>query len=194
MSDYACKVCKNEPDADGDLKHGKGCYVVSAEGGGTSYVEEADSNRRERERTRVAAPPHVMPPRDALFLASGYIMGLSSLIPGGSRPADREMIDTLRASGAAVDEGESLQLALMRDVARRAAPVDGEPDAPETDEREQDTRVTLRQQLTEAEEAYRALRGDFEELERKHLQLGISGGAASMRFAGELREILDLRP
>lgn len=33
-----CKVCGNEPDEDGVLHHGRGCYVVSEDGGGETYV------------------------------------------------------------------------------------------------------------------------------------------------------------
>ncbi len=36
---YACKVCGNVPDECGTLDHGRGCYVVSEDGGGSSYVE-----------------------------------------------------------------------------------------------------------------------------------------------------------
>lgn len=36
---FACKVCGNRPDADGLIQHGKGCYVVSEDGGGESYVD-----------------------------------------------------------------------------------------------------------------------------------------------------------
>lgn len=36
---YACKVCGSTPDLDGIIEHGRGCYVVSEDGGGISYVE-----------------------------------------------------------------------------------------------------------------------------------------------------------
>ena len=36
---YACKVCGNVPDEDGMIEHGRGCYVVSEDGGGESWVE-----------------------------------------------------------------------------------------------------------------------------------------------------------
>jgi hypothetical protein len=36
---YACKVCGNWPDEDGDLEHGKGCYTQSEDGGGSEFVE-----------------------------------------------------------------------------------------------------------------------------------------------------------
>jgi hypothetical protein len=29
-----CEVCSNSPNEDGEIKHGKGCYVVSEDGGG----------------------------------------------------------------------------------------------------------------------------------------------------------------
>lgn len=35
----ACKVCGARPDAEGAIDHGKGCYTVSAGGGGTSFVD-----------------------------------------------------------------------------------------------------------------------------------------------------------
>lgn len=36
---YACKVCGNVPDENGCIEHGRGCYVVSEDGGGCSWVE-----------------------------------------------------------------------------------------------------------------------------------------------------------
>jgi hypothetical protein len=39
LEDFACSVCGNIPDADGIIEHGRGCYVVSEDGGGYSYVE-----------------------------------------------------------------------------------------------------------------------------------------------------------
>jgi hypothetical protein len=39
LEDYACKVCGNVPDKDGTIEHGRGCYVVSEDGGGFSCVE-----------------------------------------------------------------------------------------------------------------------------------------------------------
>lgn len=39
---FACKVCGNVPDSEGNLEHGKGCYTQSADGGGDEYIEEAD--------------------------------------------------------------------------------------------------------------------------------------------------------
>ena len=39
LEDYACKVCGNPPDEEGVIEHGRGCYVVSEDGGGFSYVE-----------------------------------------------------------------------------------------------------------------------------------------------------------
>lgn len=36
---YACDVCGNVPDENGVLEHGRGCYVVSEDGGGTSFVD-----------------------------------------------------------------------------------------------------------------------------------------------------------
>lgn len=36
---YACKVCQNYPDEDGELEHGKGCFVLSEDGGGSEWIE-----------------------------------------------------------------------------------------------------------------------------------------------------------
>lgn len=38
LEDYACKVCGNVPDKNGTIEHGRGCYVVSEDGGGISSV------------------------------------------------------------------------------------------------------------------------------------------------------------
>lgn len=38
-ADFACKVCEAQPDQEGRIEHGKGCYQVSDEGGGVSYVD-----------------------------------------------------------------------------------------------------------------------------------------------------------
>jgi len=35
---HACKVCQNVPDEDGYLQHGRGCYVIDSDGGGTDYI------------------------------------------------------------------------------------------------------------------------------------------------------------
>lgn len=37
--DHACKVCGNMPDADGNREHGKGCYVVDSDGGGSDFCD-----------------------------------------------------------------------------------------------------------------------------------------------------------
>jgi hypothetical protein len=39
VNDYTCKVCGNVPDMRGTLNHGKGCYMISEEGGGTEFVD-----------------------------------------------------------------------------------------------------------------------------------------------------------
>ena len=43
MMDYkksnACDVCNAEPDEDGVIHHGRGCYVVDEDGGGETYVD-----------------------------------------------------------------------------------------------------------------------------------------------------------
>src|SRR5271170_853984 len=41
---YACKICQNVPDECGWLGHGRGCYVVSADGGGDTFVEFAEED------------------------------------------------------------------------------------------------------------------------------------------------------
>lgn len=33
-----CKVCQNEPGTDGWFEHGKGCYMLTEEGGGEDYI------------------------------------------------------------------------------------------------------------------------------------------------------------
>lgn len=35
---FLCKVCGARPDEDGWIEHGRGCYVLSADGGGSEYV------------------------------------------------------------------------------------------------------------------------------------------------------------
>jgi hypothetical protein len=35
----ACKVCGNEPDEDGVIEHGRGCYVVNEDGGGCTCLD-----------------------------------------------------------------------------------------------------------------------------------------------------------
>lgn len=36
---WQCKVCWAEPDEDGCVRHGRGCYRLSEDGGGEEYVE-----------------------------------------------------------------------------------------------------------------------------------------------------------
>ena len=36
---YACKVCGNRPDEDGWLDHGRGCYALGPDGGGSELVD-----------------------------------------------------------------------------------------------------------------------------------------------------------
>jgi hypothetical protein len=36
---YACKVCSNYPDEEGVLDHGRGCYMIDENGGGSEYVD-----------------------------------------------------------------------------------------------------------------------------------------------------------
>lgn len=43
---YACKVCGNRPDADGILEHGRGCYTLDPDGGGSEWVETPWSRAR----------------------------------------------------------------------------------------------------------------------------------------------------
>lgn len=37
-----CKVCQARPDEYGEVVHGKGCYAVDEDGGGSSFVEPRD--------------------------------------------------------------------------------------------------------------------------------------------------------
>lgn len=37
--DESCRVCGATPDADGITTHGRGCYVISNEGGGVTVSE-----------------------------------------------------------------------------------------------------------------------------------------------------------
>lgn len=39
-SAFACDICGNVPDDTGDLEHGRGCYVLSEDGGGSTFVPE----------------------------------------------------------------------------------------------------------------------------------------------------------
>jgi len=41
---YACKVCMNVPDEYGCIEHGRGCYVVDEDGGGSTYVDFEDES------------------------------------------------------------------------------------------------------------------------------------------------------
>lgn len=43
---YECKVCSNEPDDEGILRHGKSCYVIDSQGGGEEYIESADKSKK----------------------------------------------------------------------------------------------------------------------------------------------------
>jgi len=36
---FACEICGNTPDESGTLEHGRGCYKISSDGGGTEFVE-----------------------------------------------------------------------------------------------------------------------------------------------------------
>jgi hypothetical protein len=36
IRESGCKVCGNTPDDTGTIEHGRGCYVVSEDGGGQS--------------------------------------------------------------------------------------------------------------------------------------------------------------
>jgi hypothetical protein len=36
---YACKVCGNYPDEEGVLDHGRGCYMLDENGGGSEYID-----------------------------------------------------------------------------------------------------------------------------------------------------------
>ena len=39
--DFSCKVCGNKPDGEGILEHGKGCYALDKNGGGSEFIADA---------------------------------------------------------------------------------------------------------------------------------------------------------
>lgn len=39
-----CDVCGNQADENGVLIHGKGCFVVSEDGGGVEYADDKQSS------------------------------------------------------------------------------------------------------------------------------------------------------
>ncbi len=61
---FECEACGNTPDEDGYLKHGKGCFVVSEDGGGSTYV----SHER-----MVQAATAAQKERDAQIAEDGYL-------------------------------------------------------------------------------------------------------------------------
>ncbi len=38
---FACDVCGNWPNEEGELEHGDGCYTQDENGGGSEWIEEA---------------------------------------------------------------------------------------------------------------------------------------------------------
>lgn len=44
--DFVCKVCGNMPDTSGEREHGRGCYTLDPDGGGTDYVDEVEIKER----------------------------------------------------------------------------------------------------------------------------------------------------
>jgi uncharacterized protein (TIGR02996 family) len=42
---WSCKVCEAEPDPDGEVRHGKGCYVLDSDGGGYEWIERDPCSR-----------------------------------------------------------------------------------------------------------------------------------------------------
>lgn len=46
---HACEICAAIPDSDGCIAHGRGCYAVSADGGGESWVELAPDTTLEED-------------------------------------------------------------------------------------------------------------------------------------------------
>jgi uncharacterized protein (TIGR02996 family) len=44
-SAYACAVCGNAPDEDGHIEHGRGCFVHSDDGGGSSWIDLPNNGR-----------------------------------------------------------------------------------------------------------------------------------------------------
>lgn len=60
--EFACEICGNIPDEDGVLEHGRGCYKVSEDGGGTEYIPMSAIERerfRMKQTTTVEEPPTV---------------------------------------------------------------------------------------------------------------------------------------
>ena len=44
---FACKVCGNCPDEFGELEHGRGCFVLSSDGGGSEWIDlEEETEKR----------------------------------------------------------------------------------------------------------------------------------------------------
>ncbi len=40
---WECKVCGARPDQEGEIRHGKGCYELSEEGGGSEWVDSCNA-------------------------------------------------------------------------------------------------------------------------------------------------------
>lgn len=49
---FACKVCGNWPNEEGELEHGRGCYTQSEDGGGLEFIEGAIDEKAEALRSR----------------------------------------------------------------------------------------------------------------------------------------------
>lgn len=73
---WECKVCSNTPDADGVLAHGKGCYTMDEDGGGTEYVGD---EVKEKEQRRLQALVQEL--EADLVKANHIIAGLLPMAP-----------------------------------------------------------------------------------------------------------------
>jgi prepilin-type processing-associated H-X9-DG protein len=45
---WECKVCSNQPDDEGWLEHGRGCYTMSGDGGGMEFVADEIAEKEAR--------------------------------------------------------------------------------------------------------------------------------------------------
>lgn len=59
--EHACDVCGNWPDEYGVIEHGRGCFVVDEDGGGTSYVELPARAPATPVAAKPPVPPFILP-------------------------------------------------------------------------------------------------------------------------------------
>lgn len=90
---YACDVCGKVPDEDGMIEHGRGCYTVSSDGGGQSFVDMPRPQMAEACAVEVEAfdrpstIPHHLPadPTDAYTMDGSKFCAFCGLPSHGSR-------------------------------------------------------------------------------------------------------------